>query len=69
MRRIRISTWVLAVVFVAALIVYILVKPSSAASTCTQRSQPAAPTTSAPALPGVPTGSPPPSPSGSPSCG
>jgi hypothetical protein len=30
MRRLRISTWVLAAIFVAALVAYILVKPSSA---------------------------------------
>jgi len=30
MRRIRISTWVLTVIFLAALVAYLLVKPSSA---------------------------------------
>jgi hypothetical protein len=30
MRRVRISTWVLTVVFLAALVAYLLVRPSSA---------------------------------------
>jgi hypothetical protein len=71
MRRIRISTWVLAAIFVAALVVHILVKPSSAANQCAEQhsSQHAQPATPAPAIPGVAAGSPDPSPRGSQSCG
>jgi len=37
MRRIRISTWVLTAIFVAALVAYLLVKPSSASITGPQQ--------------------------------
>jgi hypothetical protein len=74
MRRLRISTWVLAAIFVAALIAYILVKPSSASIIGTPprpraHTQPATPVPGLP-LPGTGSGgSPSPSPVGSPSAG
>ncbi len=74
MRRIRISTWALAAVFVAALVLYILVKPSSASIIGNSphpasHSQSRAPAPGIP-LPGiVPSGSPRPSQSGPPPSG
>jgi hypothetical protein len=76
MRRLRISTWVLAAIFVVALVVYILVKPSSASIIGTpprpaSHTPPASHTRPATQVPGLPlpgtgtTGSPSPSPSGS----
>jgi hypothetical protein len=70
MRRIRISTWVLAAIFVAALVVHILIKPSSTSNQCPAQhsSQHAQPATPAPTIPGVAAGSPDPSPADSTSC-
>jgi hypothetical protein len=74
MRRLRISTWVLAAIFVAALFAYILVKPSSASIIGTPphpkaHTQPVAPVPGLP-LPGTgSSGSPSPSPAGSRSAG
>src|SRR5258708_38856843 len=57
MRRVRISTWVLTAIFLAALVAYVLVKPSSAATIAPQQapSQPPRSTSPAPRtlLPGV----------------
>jgi len=69
MRRIRISTWVLAAIFVAALALYVLLKPSSASNTCQPQPDQQAKQTTAPGVPGVASGSPQPSPSGSEFCG
>lgn len=57
MRRLRVSTWVLAAIFVAALVAYILVKPSSASIIGTppqpkSHTRPAAPAPGLP-LPGI----------------
>ncbi len=74
MRRLRISTWVLAAIFVAALVAYILVKPSAASIIGTPPhtkapTQPATPVPG-PQLPGTGQGgSQGPSPSGSTSAG
>jgi hypothetical protein len=39
MRRIRLSTWVLTAIFLAALVAYVLLKPSSEPSGCPEQSQ------------------------------
>jgi hypothetical protein len=39
MRRIRLSTWVLTAIFLAALVAYVLVKPSSESIVCSEQGQ------------------------------
>jgi len=69
MRPIRTSTWILTAIFLAALVTYVLVKPTSAATVSHSRArQHSATRTSAPRtpLPGAPSASPSPSPTPSP---
>jgi hypothetical protein len=53
MRRIRISTWALTAIFLAALVAFLLVKPSSA-SIIGQYEVPSQPTRSTSPAPGLP---------------